>query len=178
MFLLGSSQPLALPDKPSLAVLPFQNMSGDPEQEYFAERHHHCAFPATHSRIWSLWAVGAFWRRSLAPCLDDADRLRAAARGRPSRCRADQAIAACGGIARDAVKALLVANEFLEARVAELQAAASRGYSRGRFEPPPRDRKDWYDLSPRSLTTSHCLSSAPTADLRPASRLSVSIRQQ
>jgi adenylate cyclase len=28
---------LALPDKPSLAVLPFQNLSGDPEQEYFAE---------------------------------------------------------------------------------------------------------------------------------------------
>jgi adenylate cyclase len=28
---------LALPDKPSLAVLPFQNMSGDPEQEYFVD---------------------------------------------------------------------------------------------------------------------------------------------
>jgi adenylate cyclase len=28
---------LALPDKPSLAVLPFKNMSGDPEQEYFAD---------------------------------------------------------------------------------------------------------------------------------------------
>ena len=28
---------LALPDKPSLAVLPFQNMSGDPEQEYFTD---------------------------------------------------------------------------------------------------------------------------------------------
>jgi TolB-like protein/tetratricopeptide (TPR) repeat protein len=28
---------LALPDKPSLAVLPFQNMSGDPAQEYFAD---------------------------------------------------------------------------------------------------------------------------------------------
>jgi pentatricopeptide repeat protein len=31
----GAGPPL--PDKPSLAVLPFQNMSGDPEQEYFAD---------------------------------------------------------------------------------------------------------------------------------------------
>ncbi len=36
----------------------------------------------------------------------------------------DQAIAACGGDAREAVKALLVANEFLEARI-------SQGYVRG-----------------------------------------------
>jgi adenylate cyclase len=31
------AQPLALPDKPSIAVLPFQNMSVDPEQEFFAD---------------------------------------------------------------------------------------------------------------------------------------------
>ena len=35
--LQSSPTPLPLPDKPSIAVLPFQNMSGDAEQEYFAD---------------------------------------------------------------------------------------------------------------------------------------------
>ncbi|THD65330.1 MAG: hypothetical protein E7813_15310 [Bradyrhizobium sp.] len=65
----------------------------------------------------------------------DAERLEAAT---------EQAIAACGGVARDAVKALIVTNEFLEAQVRELQATVSHGYARGKFE-LPRDRKDWYD---------------------------------
>jgi TolB-like protein/class 3 adenylate cyclase len=38
---IGSTTPavpaLSLPDKPSIAALPFQNLSGDPEQEYFAD---------------------------------------------------------------------------------------------------------------------------------------------
>lgn len=60
----------------------------------------------------------------------------------PSRIEvaADQAIEACGGDAREAVKALIVANEFLERRLEEL---VSPGYARGRLL--PRDRKDWYD---------------------------------
>ena len=53
------------------------------------------------------------------------DRLEAAA---------DEAIAACGGNARDAVKALIVANEFLESEVCELMQAVSHAYARGRFK--------------------------------------------
>jgi hypothetical protein len=55
----------------------------------------------------------------------DADRLEAAA---------DQAIAVCGGDVRAALKAMIVANEFLESEVSELMKAVSRAYVRGRFQ--------------------------------------------
>jgi hypothetical protein len=64
----------------------------------------------------------------------DADHLEAAT---------DQAIAACGGDAREAVRALIVANHFLETELEKLRAAVSTGYARGKLL--PRDRKDWYD---------------------------------
>jgi hypothetical protein len=47
------------------------------------------------------------------------------------------------GDAREAVKALIVANHFLETELEKLRAATSTGYARGKLL--PRDRKDWYD---------------------------------
>jgi regulator of replication initiation timing len=51
--------------------------------------------------------------------------------------------------ARKAVKALIVANHFLETELEKLRAAVSTGYPRGKlFEAAktlPRDWKDWYD---------------------------------
>ena len=70
---------------------------------------------------------------------DEADPLEAAA---------DQAIAACGGDMRSAIRALILANEYLEHEVKELMIAVSKGYVRGRAAVPaelPADRKDWYD---------------------------------
>jgi hypothetical protein len=45
----------------------------------------------------------------------------------------DQAIAACGGDLRSTIRALIVANEFLETEVGELMKAVSHAYVRGRF---------------------------------------------
>jgi regulator of replication initiation timing len=67
------------------------------------------------------------------PEQSDADQLEAAA---------DEAIAACGD-AREAIKALIVANHFLETELQKLRASVSTGYARGKLL--PRDRKDWYD---------------------------------
>ena len=58
------------------------------------------------------------------PEQSDADQLEATA---------DQAIAACDGDAREAVKALIVANHFLETELEKLRAAASTGYARGKL---------------------------------------------
>jgi hypothetical protein len=55
----------------------------------------------------------------------------------------DQAIAACGGDVRAAIRALLVANEFYEVEYSKLVAQVSRGYARGDAK-LPRDRKDWF----------------------------------
>jgi hypothetical protein len=45
----------------------------------------------------------------------------------------DQAIAACGGDMRSAIRALIVANDFLESEVSELMKAVSHAFARGRF---------------------------------------------
>ena len=64
----------------------------------------------------------------------DTDQLEAAA---------DQAFAGCGGDLRETIKALIVANHFLETELEKLRSAVSTGYARGQLL--PRDRKDWYD---------------------------------
>lgn len=46
-------------------------------------------------------------------------------------CVCDEVIALCGGDARSAVKSLLVANAFLEEKLALVKLAVSYGYSRG-----------------------------------------------
>ena len=45
----------------------------------------------------------------------------------------DEAIAACGGDPRAAVRALIVANNLLESEIADLKKAVSHAYTRGRF---------------------------------------------
>jgi len=46
----------------------------------------------------------------------------------------DEAIAACDGDVRATIRALIVANNFLESEVSELMKAVSHAYARGRFQ--------------------------------------------
>jgi hypothetical protein len=57
--------------------------------------------------------------------IHDADELEAAV---------DEAIAACGGDMRSAIRALIIANDYLESEVSELMKAVSQAYVRGRFQ--------------------------------------------
>jgi len=45
----------------------------------------------------------------------------------------NQAIAVCDGDMREAIRALIVANNFLESEISELKKAGSHAYMRGRF---------------------------------------------
>jgi hypothetical protein len=58
------------------------------------------------------------------PIADDDDGLEA---------DVDDAINACGGDLRATIRALIVANDFLETEVGELMKAVSHAYARGRF---------------------------------------------
>jgi hypothetical protein len=58
------------------------------------------------------------------PIADDDDGLEAAV---------DDAIGACDGDLRATIRALIIANDFLETEVAELMKAVSHAYTRGRF---------------------------------------------
>ena len=55
---------------------------------------------------------------------------------------ADQAIAACGGNMRSTIRALILANEFLEYELCEMFKAVANGSARGK---QPGDRADWFE---------------------------------
>ena len=59
------------------------------------------------------------------PNAQDVDELEAAV---------DQAVAVCGRDMRSTIRALIVANDFLESEVSELRKAVSHAYVRGRFQ--------------------------------------------
>jgi hypothetical protein len=72
---------------------------------------------------------GSTWNSVMSsgsqPNTQDTDELEAAV---------DQAIAACGGDMRSTIRALIVANDYLESEVSELMKAVSHAYVRGRFQ--------------------------------------------
>lgn len=77
----------------------------------------------------------------------------------PLSAAVDAAIEACGGDAREAVRALIVANNYLEAEVKRLAKAVSAGFARGQrtkregqsaFPRPSEERANfWHDIEDR-----------------------------
>jgi adenylate cyclase len=57
---VGLPRPLALPDKPSIAVLPFQNMSDDPQEKYFVDEIVEDITPGL-ARIRRLFVIARAW---------------------------------------------------------------------------------------------------------------------
>lgn len=55
---------------------------------------------------------------------------------------ADQAIAACGGDMRSTIRALILANEFLEYELCEMFKAVANGPAHAKLS---ANRADWYD---------------------------------
>ncbi len=55
---------------------------------------------------------------------------------------ADQAIAACGGNMRSTIRALILANEFLEYELCEMFKAVTNDHARGQRA---ANRADWFD---------------------------------
>ena len=82
-------------------------------------------FTRTKEEHWRRHSRALVMFSSPQPNTDDDDGLEAAV---------DQAIAACGGDMRSTIRALIVANEYLENEVGELMKAVSRAYARGRFQ--------------------------------------------
>lgn len=62
------------------------------------------------------------------------------------------------GDAREAVKALIVANHFLETELEKLRTSVSTAYARGKLL--PRDRKDWHDSAQLHRQNRHRLKRA------------------
>ena len=87
-----SSSLLALPDRPSIAVLPFTNMSGEPEQEYFADG-------ITEDIITALSRVRQFFVTHATRPFSTSTCRRTFARSRPRSVCATWSRAACARLA-------------------------------------------------------------------------------
>ena len=148
--------PLSLPDKPSIAVLPFQNMSGDPEQEYFADGMVEEIITAL-SRIQWLFVIArnsSFTYKGQARC--EAGRARAGCPLRPRRLGAQSGAAGAHHRAVDRGRQ--------PARISGPTASTARSKTFSSF------RTRWRRASPAS-SSRHC--KLPRSADRPIARLAI-----